>query len=60
MKKNIYRIKKAELREEAIDWQQSFNDYNYSYGELAEWFEYFENKGRQLGLLKEFRNEGIL
>lgn len=60
MKKNIYRIKQAELREEAIDWQQSFNDYSYSYGELAEWCEYFENKGRQLGLIKEFKENGIL
>lgn len=58
--KNIYRLKQAELREEAIDWQQSFNDYKYSYGELAEWFEYFETEGRKWGLLREFRIEGIL
>lgn len=60
MKKNIYRIKQAELREEAIDWQINEAQYSYSMGELAEWFEYFENKGRQLGLLKEFRENGIL
>ena len=60
MKKNIYRIKQAELREEAIDWQMNEEQYSYSMGELLEWFEYFTTEGRKWGLLREFRENGIL
>ena len=46
-------------RQEAIDWQNDFAKHNYSYGELAEFGEYFEKLGRRYGLLKEFRENGI-
>ena len=60
MKKNIYRIKQTELREQAIDWQMNDEQMNYSYAELAEWYDYFYTQGKRLGLLREFRTEGIL
>ena len=57
--KTIYETKKAVARQEAIDWQNDFDNHNYSYGELAEFGEHFEKLGRRYGLLKEFRENGI-
>jgi len=53
-------IKKAEAREQAIDWQRTIEDQNYSYSELSEWQAYFEKLGRKYGLIKEFKENGIL
>ena len=58
--KTIYEKKKEIARQEAIDWQDDFRNHNYSYGELAEFGYYFEKLGRRYGLLKEFRENGIL
>ena len=58
--KLTYREKQAKLREQAIEWQGSFSDNNYSYGEIAEKQAYFEKEGRKYGLIKEFRENGIL
>lgn len=58
--KLTYRERKAKLREEAIRWQESFNDNDYSYGEIAEKQAYFEKEGKKLGLVKEFRENGII
>lgn len=55
-----YEQKKEEVRQEAIDWQGDFCNHNYSYGELAYYSGYFEKKGRRYGLLKEFRENGII
>ena len=60
--KNIkitYASNKAVARQEAIDWQNAFDNHNYSDGELAEFGEHFEKLGRRYGLLKEFRENGI-
>lgn len=59
MKKDYY-TKKEETREEAIFWQLTFADHNYSYYELMTWGEYFYKKGKKYGLLKEFRENGII
>ena len=58
--KTTYARKKASARQEAIDWQIDFSNHNYSYRELAESAEHFEKLGRRYGLLKEFRENGIL
>lgn len=55
-----YREKKAKLREEAIRWQYDFSRHDYSYGELAEKQAYFEKEGRKYGLMKEFKENGII
>ena len=52
--------RKAILRDFAIEWQSNFNRFNYSWGELAEWQNFFDEYGRKFGLLKEFRENGIL
>lgn len=54
-----YAVRKAEVREEAIDWQLDFENHDYSWGELADWQTYFETLGRRYGLLTEFRENGI-
>lgn len=59
MKKNYYQIRKADVRQMAIDWQADFCNHNYSYGELAYWEDHFTRLGKRYGLLREFRAEGI-
>lgn len=51
---------KANAREEAINWQYDFANHNYSYAELAVFSERFEKLGKRYGLLKEFRENGII
>lgn len=55
-----YMTKKAELIEEAKNWQYDFADHNYSYGEILEMQNYFERNGKRYGLLREFRENGII
>lgn len=55
-----YREKKARLREEAVRWQHDFSRHVYSYGELAEIQAYFEKEGKKYGLMKEFKENGII
>ena len=57
--REYYLSKKAEIREEAIDWQAEFGEHNYSWGELAYWQDYFETLGKRYGLLTEFRENAI-
>ena len=58
--KLTYSEKKAKLREEAVEWQHDFSEHCYSYGELAEKQAYFEKEGKKYGLLKEFKENGII
>ena len=51
---------KDHARELALDWQTWQQEESLSYGELAEWQAYFEKLGRKHGLLKEFRENGII
>ena len=55
-----YQIEKEKARQEAIDWQNDFDNHNYSYYEL--WLQQirFEKLARQFGLRKEFRENGII
>ena len=54
-----YESRKNEIRDEAIFWQATLTG-TESYGELAEKQTYFETMGRRYGLLKEFRENGII
>lgn len=58
-KKNYYELRKADVREEAIQWQADFCNHNYSYGELAWWSDHFERLGKRYGLLREFKENAI-
>lgn len=57
---NTYQKAKARARDKAVEWQRSFCDQNYSYGELAYWGEYFERLGKRYGLVREFKENGII
>ena len=58
--KKDYGTIKAELREIAISWQYNFNRFNYDYFDLSGWNNFFEEYGRKYGLLKEYKENGIL
>lgn len=51
---------KEKIRNQAIDFQHEFNQRSYFWSELALIQDYFEVQGRRYGLLKEFRENGII
>ena len=55
-----YRDAQDILRNFAIQWQARFNECSYSYSDMADWGAFFEEYGRKYGLLREFRENGIL
>lgn len=57
---NKYQIKKYETRQEAIEWQTESNQKNFSYEELSKFNDYFYKKGKRYGLLREFKENGII
>lgn len=57
---NRYYINKNKLRDKAIEWQHKTSSYNYSYGDLIYFSNYFEKKAKKYGLLKEFRENAII
>lgn len=59
--KKISKIKsKEEARDEAIEWQNWASNQNLSYGELAQYQNYFTKLARKFGLLREFKENGII
>lgn len=55
-----YKRGKEAARDTAINWQAGFSSHNYSYSELAEFQDMFSRLGRKYGLLREFRENGII
>lgn len=55
-----YQKQKARARERAIQWQNDFSHYNYYMSELLTNEEFFYNLGKRYGLIKEFRENGII
>lgn len=55
-----YKQRKEKARKEAIEWQLSFSDKDYSYSELAEAGSHFERLARRYGLVREFKENGII
>lgn len=47
-----------QARNLAIDWQAI--DYDWSYGELADWQAYFEELAERFDLTDEFKENGII
>lgn len=56
---SAYQKKQAVLRDFAIEWQYRFADFCYSWGELADWQDFFCEYGKKYGLLREFRENAI-
>lgn len=57
---NNYQIYKEKMREKAIEWQHDFGNHNYSYQELNKYQNYFRKKAKIYGLIKEFKENGII
>lgn len=58
--KAIQEIKsKAEAIEIATNFQSWASEKNLSYGELADYSNYFETIGRKFNLIREFKENGI-
>lgn len=57
---NKYTEAKERARDKAIEWQMDFNNHNYSYSELAYYGDYFTRLAKRYGLVKEFRENGII
>ena len=55
-----YQLMKAAIRESAQEYLESFNYYCYSYGELAYYSAIFERLGKRYGLIREFRENGVI
>jgi hypothetical protein len=51
---------KQEARQYAIDYQNWASEQNLSYGELSQYQGMLKTVGRKFGLLKEFKENGIL
>ena len=55
-----YRKQKERARERAILWQRLAGSKTLYASELAYWSAYFERLGKRYGLLKEYRENGII
>lgn len=55
-----YQNKKQRIRNMAISWQQDISNNSYSYEEFILFQDMFKRLGRRFGLLKEFKENGIL
>lgn len=58
--KQDYSTAKARAREQAQRWQMDFGKTSHSWGELADAAARFERLGRRYGLLREFRENGVI
>lgn len=59
MKNKIIKTKE-EARQYAIEWQKTFSERNMTYGQIAEQEDIFTKLGRKFGLLREFKENGII
>lgn len=57
---NTYQKAKNKARNKAVKWQLNFDNQNYSWGELACYTAYFERLAKRYGLVKEFKENGII
>lgn len=60
MKHDEYERRKEKLRDEAIQWSYDTSERTMSYYDLMVEQSYFYEQGRRYGLLREFRENGIL
>ena len=58
--KKTYKALREILEGFAIDWQLSFSDMTYHQSTLIDYQSFFEEYGKKYGLLREFRENGII
>lgn len=59
MKKKTIKTKE-EARDYAIEWQNWCSEQNLSYGEMAEWQDYFRGLAIEFDLVEEFEENAII
>lgn len=57
---NKYAKGKDNARNKAIEWQMDFQNHNYSYEELTKFGNYFGKLAKRYGLVREFKENGII
>lgn len=57
---NTYQKAKEKARNKAIEYQLSFDGKCLSWSELAYYTSYFERLAKRYGLVKEFKENGII
>lgn len=60
MEKSRYLKGKEKAQAEAIAWSNDFGEHDYTYSELTEYHNRFTKLGKRYGLLKEFKENGII
>lgn len=60
MEKSRYIAIKNNIRKIAQTWQTNYPRFAWTYGELAEIQAHFEKLARRFGLVREFRENGII
>ena len=55
-----YQKNKAKARRTAINWQLDFDNHDYNWIECLRWIFYFQKLGKRYGLIKEFKENGII
>ena len=59
IKGNSYKERKESARNNAIEWSTHSGDFDLSYSECQEIYDYFRKIGKRYGLLREFTENGI-
>lgn len=57
---NKYTKLKENVRVKAMEWQNDFQNHDYSYGEINYFQNYFERLAKKYGLVREFKENGII
>ena len=57
---NKYQQAKERAKQKAVDWQLKFSDNVYYLSDLADFSAHFEKLGKRYGLVKEFKENGII
>lgn len=55
-----YKKAKEKTRNKAVEWQMDFSNHNYSWGEIAYFETYFTRLAKRYGLVREFKENGII
>ena len=55
-----YQRAKERIKNKAIEWQLDFCNHNYSNRVLSYYKDYFEKQAKRYGLVREFRENGII
>lgn len=55
-----YKKAKEKARNKAVEWQMDFSNHNHSWGEIAYFETYFTRLAKRYGLVREFKENGII